>query len=282
MARPLRLEFPGAIYHVTGRGNARAAIFLDDEDRQCFMEVLGECIERFHWLCQAYCLMDNHYHLLIETPEGSLSAGMRQLNGIYTQRFNRRHRRVGHIFQGRFKAILVERDSYLLELCRYVVLNPVRAKIVTHPAAYAWSSYRAMTGAAPFPEWLYTDWLLSQFGNSRSTARRRYGQFVLEGIDSHSPWGDLKGQVLLGTEAFVQHLLPLIDKKGDLNEIPKAQRLMHRPELKDIFTTKIRREKKLRDSGIRKAYLEFGYSMASIARELEIHYSTVSKIIRLC
>lgn len=145
-----------------------------------------------------------------------------------------------------------------------------------------WSSYAAMTGAAPCPEWLYTDWLLSQFGHGRTNACRRYEQFVLEGIGGLSPWGDLKGQVLLGTEAFVQYLLPLIDKKGSLNEIPKAQRLMHRPELKDIFTTKIRREKKLRDSGIRKAYLEFGYSMASIARELEIHYSTVSKIIRFC
>ena len=280
MARPLRLEFPGAIYHVTTRGNARAAIFLDDEDRQCFMDVLGECIERFHWLCHAYCLMDNHYHLLIETPEGNLSFGMRQLNGIYTQRFNPRHGRIGHVFQGRFKAILVERESYLLELCRYVVLNPVRAGMVANAAQYPWSSYPAMTGATPTPEWLYTDWLLSQFANDRATARRKYAQFVSEGIGAASPWVALKGQVLLGTEAFVENLLPLLDKRDNLNEVPKAQRLVHRPELKDIFTMEIRREKKLRDPAIRKAYLEFGYSMAAIARQLGIHYSTVSKIIK--
>jgi hypothetical protein len=224
--------------------------------------------------------MDNHYHLLIETPEGNLSFGMRQLNGIYTQRFNRRHGRIGHVFQGRFKAILVERESYLLELCRYVVLNPVRAGMVANPVQYPWSSYPAMTGAAPTPEWLYTDWLLSQFASDRATARSRYAQFVSEGIDSASPWVALKGQVLLGTEAFVERLLPLIDKKGDLKEIPKAQRLMHRQELDDIFMTEIRREKKLRDAAIRKAYLEFGYSMAAIARQIGIHYSTVSKVIR--
>ena len=130
MARPLRLEFPGAIYHVTARGNARNEIFIDDEDRRLFLDCLGEVVARFGWRCHAYCLMDNHYHLLIETPEGNLSRGMRQLNGVYTQRFNRRHGRVGHVFQGRFKAIVVDRDGYLLELCRYVVLNSMRAGVI--------------------------------------------------------------------------------------------------------------------------------------------------------
>lgn len=192
MARPLRIEFPGAIYHVTARGNARAPIFLDDEDRQLFLSVLAECVKRFDWLCHAYCLMDNHYHLLIETPEGNLSFGMRQLNGIYTQRFNRRHGRVGHVFQGRFKAILIERESYLLELCRYVVLNPLRAGMVQDVAQHAWSSYPAMIGASPAPPWLYTDWLLSQFGSDRADARRRYAKFVSEGMGAASPWVALK------------------------------------------------------------------------------------------
>src|SRR4030042_5793823 len=129
MARPLRIEFPGAVYHVTSRGNARQTIFIDDEDRGGFLDLLSIVVERFNWICHAYCLMGNHYHLLIETPDGNLSKGMRELNGIYTQHFNRRHGRVGHVFQGRFKAILVEKDSYLLELCRYIVLNPVRAGI---------------------------------------------------------------------------------------------------------------------------------------------------------
>ena len=128
MARPLRLEFPGAVYHVSSRGNARQRIFFGDADRELFLDTLTQGIARYRWLCHAYCLMENHYHLLIETPRANLSLGMRQLNGIYTQTFNRRHHRVGHLFQGRFRAILVEKESYLLELCRYIVLNPVRVK----------------------------------------------------------------------------------------------------------------------------------------------------------
>lgn len=136
MARPLRLEFTGALYHVTARGNERRRIFLGngDDDRVTFLEVLGRTCERFHWICHAYCLMTNHYHLVVETPDANLSKGVRQLNGVYTRYVNRSHGRVGHLFQGRFKGILVERDSYLLELARYVVLNPVRARIVTRTA----------------------------------------------------------------------------------------------------------------------------------------------------
>jgi REP element-mobilizing transposase RayT len=113
MARPLRVQFDGAIYHVTSRGNAREDIFDNDADRHSFLEILGKVIHRFHWRCHAYCLMDNHYHLVIETPEANLSQGMRQLNGVYTQVYNRRHRTVGHLFQGRYKAILVQKESHL-------------------------------------------------------------------------------------------------------------------------------------------------------------------------
>ena len=125
MARPLRIEFPGAVYHVTSRGNERKAIFRDDQDRKRFLEALADVTLRYNWLCHAYCLIGNHYPLLIDTTDGNLSIGMRQLNGVYTQRFNKRHGRVGHLFQGRFKAVLVQKDSHLLEACRYVVLNPV-------------------------------------------------------------------------------------------------------------------------------------------------------------
>jgi putative transposase len=132
MTRPLRVEFPGAVYHVTSRGDGREAIYVDDTDRDCFLAVVGQVLDRFAWRCHAYCLMGNHYHLLIETPEANLARGMRQLNGVYTQRFNRQHGRVGHVFQGRYKAIVVQKDKHLLELCRYVVLNPVRAGVVKH------------------------------------------------------------------------------------------------------------------------------------------------------
>ena len=136
MARPMRIEFPGAVYHVTSRGNARAPIFIDDSDREDFLSILGSVVRRYNWLCHAYCLMGNHYHLIIETIEGNISRGMRQLNGVYTQKFNWKHARTGHIFQGRFKAILIEKESYLLEVSRYVVLNPVRANMVECPEAW--------------------------------------------------------------------------------------------------------------------------------------------------
>ena len=150
MARPLRIEFPSAVYHVTSRGNGRAAIYLDDGDREAFLKVLGEVCRRMRWLCYSYCLMTNHYHLVIETLDNTLSKGMRQLNGVYTQCFNRHHGRVGHVFQGRYKAILVDREPYLLELVRYVVLNPIRANMVTSPEQWRWSSYHATAGASPY------------------------------------------------------------------------------------------------------------------------------------
>lgn len=187
MARPLRIEFPGALFHVTSRGNARAPIFFDDPDRHLFLDILGLVVESHRWLCHAYCLMTNHYHLLVETPETNLSRGMRQLNGLYTQRLNRRHNRVGHVFQGRFKGILVERESHLLELARYVVLNPVRANVVRAAEDYPWSSLRATFGIAPAPNWLAVGALLAPFGS-----RSRYRDFVREGTGTRTPWTELQ------------------------------------------------------------------------------------------
>ena len=136
MARPLRLEFSGALYHVTSRGDGREDIYGAAGDRRMFLDLLAGVWGRFNWTIHAYCLMTNHYHLLVETPDGNLAKGMRELNGVYTQRFNRVHARVGHVFQGRYKAILVQKDAYLFELARYVVLNPVRAGMVRTPGEY--------------------------------------------------------------------------------------------------------------------------------------------------
>jgi len=146
MARPLRLEFRGALYHVTSRGEGREDIYVDDADREEWLDVPGEVCGRFNWMVHAYCLMTNHYHVLLETPDGNLSRGMRQLNGVYTQRFNRAHARVGHVFQGRYKAVIVQKDAYLMELARYIVLNPVRARMVRSAREWRWSSYRATAG----------------------------------------------------------------------------------------------------------------------------------------
>ncbi len=185
MVRPLRIEIPGALYHLTSRGDRREAIYLSDEDRRHWLTLLGQVCERFNWQCHAYCLMDNHYHIVIETIEGNLSAGMRHLNGVYTQWHNRAHGRVGHVFQGRFKAIIVQREAYLLELARYVVLNPVRAGICAMPQDWPWSSYRAMLGQDPGSKaqpWLNTAWLIQQFGSSISQARAAYVDHVRTGI----------------------------------------------------------------------------------------------------
>ena len=154
MARPLRLEFPGALYHLTSRGDGQEAIYRDDEDRGTCLEVLANTVRRFHWRAHAYCLMGNHYHLLVETEDPNLAQGMRHFNGVYTQRFNRRHGRSGHVFQGRYHAVLVQKDSYLLELARYIVLNPVRANMVRSPRDWPWSSYRATAGLIAAPDWL--------------------------------------------------------------------------------------------------------------------------------
>jgi putative transposase len=173
---------------VTARGDRQEDIYLTDTDRIVFLEILGQVVERFNWLVHAYCLMDNHYHLLIETPDGNLGQGMRQLNGVYTQTSNRNNNRVGHVFQGRYKAILVQRESYLLELCRYIVLNPVRARMVKNAKAWRWSSYRDTAGYRQPPNWLHTEWLLTAFAGRLSRAQEKYQQFISEGKNQPSPW----------------------------------------------------------------------------------------------
>lgn len=276
MARPLRIEFPGAVYHVTSRGNAGADVFLDDDDRQVFLGLLAFAVERFGWRCHAYCLMGNHYHLVIETPLANLSRGMRQLNGIYTQRFNRRHGRAGHVFQGRFKAILVDRENYLLELVRYVALNPVRAGIARRPDSHAWSSHRATAGLDPVPMFLSTDWVLSRFGSDRARARRRYAEFVSAGRGLPSIWEHLQAQVLLGDEAFVEaHAARLREQPA---EVPRRQRTAGRPSLGALLPRRQAMTQSARNAAIHAAHVTHGYTLARIAEHIGLHYSSVSRI----
>lgn len=280
MARPLRIEFPNAVYHVTTRGNARAAIFADDTDRKLFCTILGQVVTRFNWLCHAYCLMDNHYHLLIETPDGNLSAGMRQLNGMYTQAINRKHSRDGHLFKGRFKAVLVEKESHLLELCRYVVLNPVRAHMVSAPGDYVWSSYLPTLGKLSKPDFLTTDWVLANFSPTVRQARSRYQQFVLDGIEGvESPWEKLTGQFVLGSESFLNHLKDMLAGMKDVAEVPRIQRFAGRPELAVLFPKHGGLHKEERNRLIHEAHVKHGYTLKEIADVLHIHYTTISKIL---
>jgi len=281
MARPLRIEYPGALYHVTSRGNAKAKLFLDDHDYRTFLDVVGFVVRRFNWLCHAYCLLSNHYHMLIETPEGNLSRGMRQLNGIYTQKFNWKRCRSGHLLQGRYKAILVNKDEYLLELSRYLMLNPVRAGITEFPWEYAWSSYRATLGKEKAPDFLTTDWLLARFGDKRGKARRRFAVFVRAGMNREaSPWSDLKGQIYLGDAAFVENSLrEYSGGKDKLQEIPKEQKYAGRESLKELFEGDTRKDKKVRNRIIYTAHVEQGYKLLEIAEYLGMHYASISRTV---
>ncbi len=275
MARPLRIELAGGLYHVTSRGDRQEEIFVDDGDRRRWCELFATVCERFNWVCCAYCLMDNHYHIVVETIEPNLSKGMRHLNGVYTQQFNRTHGRVGHVFQGRYKAILVDKDSYLLALSRYVVLNPVRAGMVKSAGAWPWSSYRTMVGRVHCPPWLETDGLLSQFGKQRKRAIEKYIDFVRAGVEVPSLWEELSSQIYLGDADFVKAMQEKIVTDGDLKEVPKAQ---HRPSEKPIRQYMAAYDD--RREAMAAAYLSGGYTMKAIAEELGMHYATVSRAVK--
>ena len=275
MARPLRLEYPGAIYHVTARGDRRESIYEDDNDRLQWLDILSRACERYNWQVHAYCLMDNHYHVLLETAEGNLSKGMRHLNGVYTQYFNRQHNRVGHVFQGRFKAILVEKEAYLLELSRYVVLNPIRARMIKDMDQWEWSSYRASIGKAAASDWLETDWLLSHFDRQRKRARERYIDFVRAGIGLPSIWENLRKQVFLGGEAFVDQHQVMISEKMELDDIPALQKRAVSKPL-GYYQDKFKDD----NLAIKDAFLSGGYTMKDIGEHFGKHYTTISRIIK--
>jgi REP element-mobilizing transposase RayT len=206
MARPLRIQYPGAVYHVTSRGNERKAIFKSRRDRERFIEYLQSATERYGAAIYCYCLMDNHYHLLMETPEGNLSQIMQHINGSYTTYFNVKRKRAGHLFQGRYNAILVEADSYALELSRYIHLNPVRAGTATHPEEHSWSSYVHYIDGRNQPNWLQTSPILDYLGPNKADTQRRYQEFVQDKLgDSYpSPLKMATGGAILGREAFVE------------------------------------------------------------------------------
>lgn len=276
MARPLRIELSGGLYHVTTRGDRREDIYFSDVDRDAWLELLGQVCERFNWHSHAYCLMSNHYHVVVETPEGNLAQGMRQLNGVYTQYVNRTYKRVGHVFQGRYKSILVEKDCYLLELARYVVLNPLRAGMVKEVGEWPWSSYLAMTGAAPAQRWLETDWLLGQFDSQHQRAQAMYMDFVRAGVGLPSIWDALQRQIYLGSEGFVARMQSTISTGQSLDEIPRMQR---RPIAKPLtnYLADYAHDPQL---GMAMAYLAGDYAMKQVADAFGVHYTTVSRAVK--
>jgi len=280
MARPLRIEYPGAVYHITSRGNDRKPIFADDRDREDFLNALHNVVKRYNWLCHAYCLMDNHYHFIIETPDGNLSIGMRQLNGVYTQLFNKRHDRVGHLFQGRYKAILVQKDSHLQEVCRYVVLNPVRARIVEKPGQWMWSSYSATAGKSKLHPCLTTDWILGQFAIERKAAEGAYKKFIADGIGAETIWTGVRAQSVLGEDDFMDRFIGHVEGKENIPEISKSQRFMNRPDISVLFDADALKDTRKRNERIVKAVEECGYTQREVADYLGLHFTSISRIMR--
>jgi putative transposase len=273
MARTLRLLYPGALYHVTARGNRLGAIFNDDADRRAWLAIVRKTCARFHFSVHAYCQMGNHYHLLLETPEGNLPRGMGYLSGVYTQYFNRRHGLVGHVFQGRYKAVLVQKESHLVELSRYLVLNPVRAGMVRSAREWAWSSYHWMVGEAPPPPWLNTDWLLSQFGLTRRETIGRYVQFVQQASGGEHPVLDTKYQLIIGDELFAAAQRDRSTRRA-LADAAKAQRRHATLSLAQYEAAYASR-----DEAMARAFWSTAFSMVHIARHFGVSAKTVSRAV---
>lgn len=238
MARPLRIEFAEALYHVTSRGNERRPIFRSDRDRRTFLTLLEQAAKRFRWSITAYVLMTNHFHLVIQTPDPNLSRGMQWLNGTYAAWFNHRHQRAGHLLQGRFHAFLVEKESYFAELLRYVVLNPVRAKMVERPEDYRWSSYRATAGLEAAPVWLDLASALGWLSVDPAASKMAYREFILAKIGCEDRlWDKVTHAMYLGSEQWTRQMRKVVESRPRSTDHPKPQRAVGRPDLRTIVKT---------------------------------------------
>ena len=237
--------------------------------------MLAQVCARFNWVVHSYCQMTNHYHLLVETVDGNLSRGMRQLNGVYTQTFNRKYHESGHLFQGRFKAILVQKEAHLLELSRYIVLNPVRAKMVLNAEDWVWSNYNAMVKSETKNQWLDVDWTLSQFGQSRTKTISAYQKFVLQGKGLSDPKEQVKHQMFLGSDDFISEYQQTVEKPENLREVSKSHKraiALSLIEYQNRYTQ--------RNEAMARAYLSGAYTMIEIGLHFNVHYMTVSRAVK--
>jgi REP element-mobilizing transposase RayT len=270
MARPLRIEYAGAFYHVFSRGNNKQDIFADDTDRLFFLANLMAVCERLDWWVWSYCLMNNHYHLLLRTHRPNLSRGMRDVNGTYAQEFNRRHDRVGHLFQARYKGLLVDNEAYLSEICRYLVLNPVRAGFCQTVGGWRWSSYSDTLRGSSSLRRLAIDSLLDRFAPSRDEGRLRYVEFVAAGVDADPPAGTAHSRTLVADQPFEAGIVAHIPRPAA--EVPRPERprftLAHYANCSTTLT-----------DAMRAAYASGAYSQSEIAAYFGLHYSTVSRVV---
>lgn len=274
MPRPLRLDHPGAWFHVTARGNERQPIYLDDADRLKFLSLLARARSRFDLVCHAYCLMGNHYHLIVESVTGRLSRAMQYVNGSFGRHFNERRGRVGHLFQGRFKASLIERDTYLLEAVRYVELNPCRAELVSRPELWDWGSFRPRLLLEDVPDCLCTETVLETFGPTRER-RRRYREFVLAGLSNLAVPSRLAEETILGSKEFLSTQAERAREERGRRRVPTAQSHSDRPSLSHLLGDAHDRQR--RRAAAVEACAVHGYTMSAIADYLGVHYTTVSR-----
>lgn len=276
MARPLRVEYPGALYHVMSRGNARQNIYSNDNDRKEFLKNLEHCIKMHNLICHAYCLMSNHYHLLLETPDGNLSQAMRDVNGNYTQKYNYLHDSVGHLLQGRYKAFVIERETYFLEVARYIVLNPVRDNLIKHPKLWKWSNYNATAGHIKVPAWLDVNTTQELFSRNNKEAQKKFRKFVKDGINAESPYDNIMEGNILGSQQFVDFIWEKTFGSEVKKEYPREERIVGRPTLDSIF--KNIKNKDERNKAIIFAKRRCGYLNSEIAAQINLDRSTIGKI----
>ena len=298
MTRPLRIDFPGAVYHVTSRGNRRSAIFEDDTDASLFLKVLGEALQRFNAQVLAYCLMTNHYHLVIVTPQRGLSLLMRQINGVYSQAYNRRHGVTGHLLQGRFKAILVDHDAYLMELCRYVELNPVRAGMVAAAGDWNWSSYAAHVGKVNAPTWLDVARLHAfvlgheirldsdasaeareAHAQAHTQAALAYAELVASAPDVNL-WADLQQQMFLGDADFIARMQALADPQLVQSNASRAATVAKPNRNSPLKWADWLERCGNRNEALLMAHRESGISMTALAAEIGVTVARVSQLIK--
>ena len=282
MPRKPRFEVPGAIYHINHRGNHQEYIYRDNDDRKLFLKLLKATIERMNWTCHAYCLMGNHYHLLIEIPEGILSRGMAWLNSVYTQKFNRKYEITGHLFQGRFKSKPVEDNMQFLMAARYIVRNPLEANIVESAEQWPWSSYRATVGKITPPEYLFVDDILSCLSNSRQSAHCFFQELVhmdLKESDDQIIRLFQKVYAEQREPVFPKRIRPMLDMRNSLGPVPRNQRILSRPELEELFDGNEYGDLETRNRIILDAFKLYAYTQSEIAAFLELERSTISKVI---
>jgi len=277
MSRPPRIEYPGACYYVTGRALQGRKSFKDDRDYRAFEQVLESVVNRFNWLLQSFVLLPDHYHLVIEVPEANLSKGMRQLNGVYTQHYNRRHEAEGPLFHGRFKSVLFEKEAYLLPICRHTALNPNRLGLVVETADYPQSSYGALIGRRPLSDMLYADDLYQQIATKSDPGPKAFKQYVESQAPFESPLNERTHQVLLGTKAFVERMQSLLLNTAKAKQAPKQ--LRRRKSLKVLFRGIGQMTRAERNHRMRVAHLDYGYTLTEVGQYLGLHYTTVSKVI---